>query len=72
MISVINRIDERLTLHDFRVVKGPTHTNVIFDVVVPRDIGFGDKELKEKIDELFSEKNENCNTVITFDRSYID
>lgn len=71
MISVINRIDNRLTLHDFRVVKGPTHTNVIFDVVVPRDMGFTDKELKEKIDEMFCINNENCNTVITFDRSYI-
>ena len=71
MISVINRIDNRLTLHDFRVVKGPTHANVIFDVVVPRDMGFTDKELKEKIDEMFRINNDNCNTVITFDRSYI-
>ncbi len=33
--AIINGLDERLTLHDFRLVAGPTHTNLVFDVVVP-------------------------------------
>lgn len=70
MISTLHKIDERLTLHDFRVVTGPTHTNIIFDTVVPRDINTSDRELHEKIDLYFSKLHENCNTVITFDRSY--
>ncbi len=36
-LGELARIDERLTLHDFRVVNGPSHTNLIFDVVVPFD-----------------------------------
>ena len=34
-IGLMNGIDERLTLHDFRVVAGETHTNLLFDLVVP-------------------------------------
>ena len=33
--AVLADMDARLSLHDFRVVTGPTHTNVIFDLVVP-------------------------------------
>lgn len=34
-IRLMNEIDQRLTLHDFRVVSGDTHTNLLFDLVVP-------------------------------------
>lgn len=34
-ISLMNGVDESLTLHDFRVVNGDTHTNLLFDLVVP-------------------------------------
>ena len=33
--SIVRLLDSRVTIHDFRMVKGPTHTNLIFDVVVP-------------------------------------
>ena len=35
--QVLHELDERLSLHDFRVVEGSSHTNLIFDVVVPFD-----------------------------------
>ena len=34
-IRLMNEVDEGLTLHDFRVVTGDTHTNLLFDLVVP-------------------------------------
>ena len=71
MVQVLCGLDTRLSLHDFRIVKGATHTNIIFDALVPNDIGITDRELKEKIDEKFTLIHENCKTVITFDRSYI-
>ena len=71
IIDITADIDKRLTIHDFRAVPGPTHTNVIFDIVVPADICFSDKELKEKIDIELTEMHPECFTVITFDRSYI-
>ena len=47
-LEVVNSISGDITIHDFRVVDGPMHTNLIFDVVIPY-------EFKEKADELISE-----------------
>ena len=71
IVDITASIDKRLTIHDFRAVPGPTHTNVIFDIVVPSEFPFDDKCLKEKIDTLLTEEHPECFTVITFDRSYI-
>lgn len=38
LANELKAIDERLTLHDFRIVEGPSHTNLIFDVLLPADI----------------------------------
>lgn len=50
---ILRDVEETLTLHDFRVVFGETHTNILFDVVVPHAFGMSDKEviklLQEKI-----------------------
>ncbi len=66
----IKTIDERLTIHDLRVVHGITHTNVIFDCVAPYGINIEDGILKNKIDTLVKSKYPDCNTVITIDRSF--
>lgn len=51
--AILKDVEESLTLHDFRVVFGETHTNILFDVVVPHAFGMSDKEviklLQEKI-----------------------
>ena len=51
--NALKSIDEKLTLHDFRVVFGETHTNMMFDVVVPHGFFLSDTEttkvLQEKI-----------------------
>ena len=44
---VVSNIDSRMTIHDFRMVPGPTHTNVIFDVAVPFDTDMDDDELRK-------------------------
>ncbi|MEG2080363.1 MAG: cation diffusion facilitator family transporter, partial [Oscillospiraceae bacterium] len=49
--NTINEIDEVLSLHDFRVVEGPTHTNLIFDLVTPRGYSLRDYELNKLICE---------------------
>lgn len=66
----IKEIDNRLTIHDLRVVRGKTHTNVIFDCVVPYDTGMDEKEIKKRINEIVAEKYPNHFCVITIDRSY--
>lgn len=66
----IQSIDARITIHDFRIVKGPTHTNLIFDAVVPFDLPWDDDEAKERIDQLVHTLWRDCYTVITIDKSY--
>lgn len=69
--GTIKNFDERLSLHDFRVVEGPTHTNFIFDLVIPFDYKLSAEELKEKIAELMKEHNKNYFVVITVEYSYV-
>lgn len=72
VISIINQIDEVITLHDFRVVTGPTHTNLIFDVLVPFKYQISDEELTELIGERVKEKlGEQYFVVMKVDKSYV-
>lgn len=68
---IILTIDETLMFHDFRIVKGPTHTNVLFDVLVPYNFTIPDKELVELIQQRVSELNNTYFTVIKIDHTYI-
>lgn len=68
--SLIKEIDLSMTLHDFRVVKGPTHTNVIFDVVAPYSLPFKDEELKQIISAKILEHFPKHFAVIEIDRDY--
>lgn len=48
---------EEITIHDFRMVPGVTHTNLIFDVVVTYDMGLKEQEVIEKVQGLIREIN---------------
>ena len=67
-ISVIKSIDESITIHDFRAVIGDTHTNIIFDIVLPFESEFSPKSIKELISKKIAEQRSNVNCVITVDR----
>lgn len=69
--QTLSKIDAGLTMHDFRVVMGPTHTNLIFDVVLPADFKKDKAMLKAEFDTLLHRTHPECFTVITFDNSYI-
>lgn len=64
----IKDIDERITIHDFRIVPGTTHTNLIFDVVVPFEVKLSNEEIIGDIEDKIDEIGENCYGVITVDR----
>ena len=71
MVDVIKSIDENLTLHDFRMTPaGDTRTNLIFDVVVPPQINFTEKELNDAICQKAHEANKTYVCVITFDQDF--
>ena len=60
------------SIHDFRMVQGPTHTNLIFDVVVPYGVKESDEQVKEKISKMVQIIDETYFTVINIDRLYIN
>lgn len=69
--KILASLDERLTLHDFRVVAGPTHTNLVFDVVVPFGFSMPDEAVKKEISERIHAIDKNYYAVIEVDKSSI-
>lgn len=69
--SIIKEIDENLQFHDFRIVKGPTHTNLLFDVLVPYKFPLKDSELIVMIDKKVKELNPTYFIVVKVDHTYI-
>jgi len=67
--DILHDIEPCLTLHDFRIVKGTTHTNLIFDVVVPYQSPHTADELKEIIESRLPESNQQYYVVIQVDHS---
>ena len=68
-IELVKEIGDSLSLHDFRVVFGDTHTNLIFDVVVPFEFYLTDTETTKMIQQKVSEKiGKNYFVVITIDK----
>lgn len=69
--NIITSIDETLQFHDFRIVKGPTHTNLLFDVLVPYKFPVKDSELIVQIDRKVKELNPTYFIVVKVDHTYI-
>lgn len=69
VVGLVKQIDSRMTIHDFRMVTGPTHTNLIFDVVAPYDMETDSKEIKEKVQQQVGNLG-SYYAVVEIDRSY--
>ena len=67
--NTLQSVDTRLNLHDFRMVRGSHHTNLIFDVALPADLSGQEKRIGKTIDAALAERAEDMKyyTVITFD-----
>ena len=68
--DVVKAVDPELTIHDFRVVEGPTHTNLIFDIVLQHHHIKSHEEIINQINENLSKIDERFFTVITIDHSF--
>lgn len=68
---LVKEYDMELTIHDFRMVEGPTHTNLIFDVVVPQGYKKTDEEISSEIARRITEKWHNYFAVIKMEKRYI-
>lgn len=70
VIRLLTDYDQRISIHDFRMVVGNTHTNLIFDAVVPFDFIGTDNEIREKLAGIIHSSNSSWYAVITIDKSY--
>lgn len=68
IIQIIKEIDTTISLHDFRLVVGNTHTNLIFDIVIPFEFKYSDAQIVGIITEKIKEFNSSFYSVITIDK----
>lgn len=70
VLAILAEIDPNITMHDFRIVQGPTHTNLIFDVMIPYGFQISDAQLKSRIESEIRKKNPEYYAVINIDKDY--
>ena len=66
----LHELDKSLHLHDFRIVKGPTHTNIIFDILVPFKFQLSDAEISRFMEEKIHSISASYYAVINIDKDY--
>ncbi len=67
--NLLKKIDEKITIHDFRIVSQNNHNKLIFDIVVPFEIKLSDDEIKKEAQKLIREKYKNYYAVIHIDKN---
>ncbi|MBQ9135338.1 MAG: cation diffusion facilitator family transporter, partial [Lachnospiraceae bacterium] len=68
--SYLLSLDESLSIHDFRIVKGPTHTNIIFDILLPYKFKLNDDEVRQLVSDHIKSLDENYFAVINIDNKF--
>ena len=72
LMETIASLEGVCNFHDLRIVPGPTHTNVVFDVAVSPECKLSDEELSEKLSDAVTDYNRDFHAVIEFDRAYVE
>ncbi len=70
VLAIIKNLGDDYSMHDFRIVKGSTHTNIIFDVVAPTECKIQSKELIYNISKEIKKLNETYYPIIVIDYNY--
>lgn len=68
--EIVKGINENMSIHDFRVVDGPTHTNLIFDLITPYQYEMSNEEIRKIVDNKLSKIDERYFAVITIEHSF--
>ncbi len=69
--DIVRQIDDTLSLHDFRIVKGAAYTNLIFDIVVPYKAPYTANELTERIEACLKAEDPSYHAVIQIDQGIL-
>ncbi len=74
LVAAILRVkDERMSIHDFRMVPGAGHTNLIFDVALPCELQGQEKAIQTALETALNDLGEGTYyTVITFDQASLN
>lgn len=72
VLQVARNINKDITIHDFRLVPGKTHTNMIFDAVIPYEKDLNDEDVKKRIIEGVHEIESSYHCVVNIDHKYHD
>ena len=70
--ALVKTIDPRISIHDFRMVPGQTHTNLIFDAVIHFDERLTRLQVAERIRQMVSEMEGNFRAVVKVENSYVN
>ena len=71
VIKIVKEINNEYSIHDFRIVSGTTHTNLIFDVLIPSNDQIEHKILKEQINRKIKAIDSSYYTIIQIEHSYV-
>ena len=69
--QAVKTVDPRITIHDFRIVPGPSHTNLIFDAIIPFDLPMDESEAEQAIREKVRQMPGNYYAVVHAETSYV-
>ena len=69
--EIVESFGKGYAFHDFRMVQGPTHTNLLFDLVVPAEERTSDREILDEVRAKFKEKDKTINIVARVEHSYV-
>ena len=72
LMETVGRLDGICNFHDLRIVPGPTHTNVVFDVAISPECRLSNEEIAETLANAVAEYNPNFHAVVEFDRAYVE
>ncbi|MBR5407899.1 MAG: cation transporter [Lachnospiraceae bacterium] len=68
---IVTNVDPSLSVHDFRMVQGSTHTNLIFDLVIPHGLAMSDEAVVDTVKRRVAELPGNHYAVINVDKPYV-
>ena len=68
--EALKEVNPDLHFHDFRIVSGPTHVNLVFDIVLPFELKSKKDEIQSKLEDLVHQKEPNTYLVISYDDEY--
>ena len=70
-LSCAQELNENFSIHDFRMTKGETQINLIFDLVLPVECPFRNTDAVKLLSEKIKEKDNRCNCVIRAEHPFV-